>query len=66
VLGWVAERFPELIREIDRRGHEIASHGYSHQLIYNQQPEVFRRETLDSKALLEDITGKPVNGSASR
>ena len=62
VLGWIAERFPELIREIDRRGHEIASHGYSHQLIYNQTPELFERETRDSKALLEDIVGKPVLG----
>ncbi len=62
VLGWIAERFPQLIREIDARGHEIASHGYSHQLIYSQTPEVFARETRDSKALLEDITGKPVEG----
>jgi len=38
VLGWVAERFPDLIKEIDRRGHEVASHGYSHQLVYNQTP----------------------------
>jgi polysaccharide deacetylase family protein (PEP-CTERM system associated) len=62
VLGWVAERFPELIKEIDRRGHEIASHGYSHQLIYNQAPDIFKKETLDSKKILEDITGKPVIG----
>ena len=62
VLGWVAERFPELIKEIENRGHEIASHGYSHQLIYNQTPEVFKRETQDSKKLLEDIIGKPVIG----
>ena len=62
VLGWVAERFPELIREIDRRGHEVASHGYSHQLVYNQTPQVFENETRDSKNLIEDITGKPVNG----
>ena len=62
VLGWVAERFPELIKEIDRRGHEIASHGYSHQLVYTQTPEVFEQETRDSKNLLEDIIGKPVLG----
>jgi len=41
VLGWVAERYPELIREIDSRGHEIASHGYSHQLVYTQTPAIF-------------------------
>ncbi len=62
VLGWVAERFPELIKEIDRRGHEIASHGYSHQMVYTQTPEVFEQETRDSKNLLEDIIGKPVLG----
>jgi polysaccharide deacetylase family protein (PEP-CTERM system associated) len=58
----VAERFPELINEIDRRGHEIASHGYSHQLVYTQTPKVFEQETRDSKNLLEDIIGKPVLG----
>ena len=62
VLGWVAERYPHIVKEIDRRGHEVASHGYSHQLIYTQTPEVFRDETIKSKKLLEDITGKPVNG----
>lgn len=62
VLGWVAERFPELVREIDMRGHEVASHGYSHQLVYNQSPELFREETSKSKVILEDILGKPVLG----
>lgn len=62
VLGWVAERYPEIVREIDRRGHEIASHGYSHQLIYKQSPEDFKAETVKSKNLLEDIIGKQVNG----
>ena len=62
VLGWVAKRFPEIIREIDVRGNEVASHGYSHQLIYTQSPEVFENETRDSKNLLEDIIGKPVQG----
>jgi polysaccharide deacetylase family protein (PEP-CTERM system associated) len=62
VLGWVAERFPGLVRDIVARGHEVASHGYSHQLVYQQSPEAFRSETAKSKALLEDITGKSVNG----
>jgi len=62
VLGWVAERFPELVKEIDSRGHEVASHGYSHQLIYNQSPELFKNETIKSKSILEDITGKEVLG----
>ena len=62
VLGWVAERFPKLIREIANRGHEVASHGYSHQLVYTQSPALFEREARDSKDLLEDIIGKPVQG----
>jgi len=62
ILGWVAERVPQLVREIVERGHEIASHGYSHQLVYNQTPEVFRSETLLSKKLLEDIAQVPVKG----
>ena len=62
VLGWVARRSPELIREIAKRGHEVASHGMSHKLVYNQTPEEFASETYESKALLEDIIGAPVIG----
>ena len=62
VLGWVARRSPQLIREIHQAGHEVASHGMSHLLVYNQTPEVFEAETRESKALLEDITGAPVIG----
>ncbi len=62
VLGWVADRFPELVREIASRGHEVASHGWSHKLIYNQTPAEFRDETVRSKALLEDLIGAPVLG----
>lgn len=62
VLGWVADRYPNLIKEIDERGHEVACHGYSHQLVYNQTPEVFREETKRSKDLLENIICKPVRG----
>lgn len=62
ILGWIAERYPEIVKEINNRGHEIASHGYSHQLIYKQTPEQFRTETIKSKQLLEDITGKAVKG----
>lgn len=61
-LGWVAERSPDLIRRIHKAGHEIASHGYSHQLIYTQTPDVFREETRRSKSVLEDIIGEPVTG----
>ncbi|WP_288992551.1 XrtA system polysaccharide deacetylase [uncultured Marinobacter sp.] len=61
-LGWVAERSPALIRRIQKAGHEIASHGYSHQLVYQQTPEVFRDETRKSKQILEEITGEPITG----
>lgn len=62
VLGWVAERHPGLVREIHARGHEIACHGYSHELVYRQPPDVFRQETLRSKRCLEDLVGAAVNG----
>jgi len=62
VPGWVADRDHGLVREIASRGHEIACHGYSHQLIYNQTPEVFREETIRAKKLLEDIVQLPVRG----
>lgn len=62
VLGWVAERYPALVREIVAQGHELASHGYSHRLVYNQTPAEFREETLRGKALLEDISGIKVRG----
>jgi polysaccharide deacetylase family protein (PEP-CTERM system associated) len=62
VLGWVAERHPQLVREIAARGHEIACHGFSHRLVYEQAPEEFREETLRAKQLLEDITGSKVLG----
>ena len=62
VLGWVAKRYPALVREIARQGHEVASHGMNHQLIYNQSPEEFREETRSAKKLLEDICQSPVIG----
>jgi polysaccharide deacetylase family protein (PEP-CTERM system associated) len=62
VLGWVAERHPQLVREIAGRGHEVASHGYSHQLVYAQTPTQFRRETQRSKQLLEEQIQRPVHG----
>ena len=62
ILGWVAEKNPELIRQISKEGHEIACHGYSHQLIYNQTKKIFKEETLRSKQVLEDIIQKPVKG----
>lgn len=62
VLGWVARRSPELVREIHAEGHEIACHGMSHELVYGQTPKVFGRETADAKKLLEDLVGTAVKG----
>ncbi len=62
ILGWVAERHPELVKTIRAQGHEIASHGYSHQLIYRQTPAVFREETAKSKQILEDLGQAQVFG----
>lgn len=61
-LGWVAERHPGLVRDIHAAGHEVACHGYSHKLVYQQSPAEFREETLRSKGLLEDLAGGPVAG----
>jgi polysaccharide deacetylase family protein (PEP-CTERM system associated) len=62
ILGWVAERCPELIRDIDRDGHEVASHGYGHHLVYSMTPADFREDVLRSKRTLENLIGKPVEG----
>jgi len=61
-LGWIAERHPALIRRIAAAGHEVACHGYSHQLVYNQSQITFREETLRAKGLLEDLLGEPMRG----
>lgn len=62
VLGWIAQRHPELVRAIAARGHEVASHGMSHQRVMTQTPQVFRQETRDSKNLLEDLIQAQVLG----
>jgi polysaccharide deacetylase family protein (PEP-CTERM system associated) len=62
VLGWVAERHPELVRRMQAAGHEIASHGYMHQLTYDLTPEDFRTDIRRAKALLQDQSGLEVVG----
>ena len=62
VLGWVAARCEGLVKEISGAGHEIASHGYAHDLVYNMNPEDFREDISKSKTILESITGSPVLG----
>lgn len=62
VLGWVGERFPHLVRRIVDAGHEVASHGYAHRLIFDQSPQEFREDVRRAKALLEDVCGARVDG----
>ncbi|MBT0662731.1 DUF3473 domain-containing protein [Geobacter pelophilus] len=62
VLGWIAEREPELIKEIQRRGHEIACHGYGHELIFDIGLDRFREDVRRAKRIIEDLTGTQVNG----
>lgn len=62
VLGWVAERYPALIRRIVEQGHELASHGYAHYRIHEQAPAAFREDVRRTKGLLEDIGGCAVRG----
>jgi polysaccharide deacetylase family protein (PEP-CTERM system associated) len=60
ILGWIADRHPELVKSILRSGHEIGSHSYWHQLIYEQTPEVFRRDLRQSCDSLQQLTGERV------
>lgn len=62
VLGWVAERYSSLVRRIASAGHEIASHGYAHELITAQTPAAFRDDIRKAKGILENILSKPVLG----
>lgn len=62
VLGWIARRLPSLVREIQSRGHEVASHGENHFLHYDCSGEKLKEDLSDSKKLLEDIIGCEVHG----
>ncbi len=62
ILGWIAERHADLVRKICQAGHEIASHGYGHELIYNQTPDDFREDIRKAKLILEDIAKQTVLG----
>lgn len=62
VLGWVAEHYPQLVKEIYQEGHEIACHGYSHKLIYQQTKNGFREDVRKAKGILEGLTGDKVIG----
>jgi polysaccharide deacetylase family protein (PEP-CTERM system associated) len=62
VLGWIAERLPELIKKISNEGHEIACHGFNHSLTYKLKNEYLENDILTSKKLLESITGTEIVG----
>jgi polysaccharide deacetylase family protein (PEP-CTERM system associated) len=62
VLGWVAEREPDLIREIAARGHEVACHGYGHVLPMELTPAEFREDVLRARQVIEEVTGREVIG----
>ncbi|MFH1312175.1 MAG: XrtA system polysaccharide deacetylase [Candidatus Eisenbacteria bacterium] len=64
-LGWVAEKHPGLVTEASRRGHEVASHGYSHKLVYEMSAGEFLEDVTRAKKCLEDIAGCPVLGYRS-
>lgn len=62
VLGWIAENHRKMVSDIHEAGHEVASHGYNHRLIYDLSPEEFRQDVRTSKRILEAVTGSPVIG----
>jgi polysaccharide deacetylase family protein (PEP-CTERM system associated) len=62
VLGWVARRFPSLLREASERGHEIASHGFGHEIVSGISRTQFREDIRSAKAAIEDATGTRVVG----
>lgn len=61
-LGWIAERYPALVRRIVAGGHELASHGYGHERVSDLSPEAFFHDIHHAKTLLQDIAGVPVQG----
>jgi polysaccharide deacetylase family protein (PEP-CTERM system associated) len=62
ILGWVAERYPYLVRRVADAGHEIASHGYAHRLVYDLTPSQFREDLRRAKGVIESAAGLPVVG----
>jgi polysaccharide deacetylase family protein (PEP-CTERM system associated) len=64
-LGWIAEKYPQLVKTAVERGHEIAAHGYSHKLVYQMTEKEFFEDAMKSKNILENIIGRPVLGFRS-
>jgi polysaccharide deacetylase family protein (PEP-CTERM system associated) len=61
-VGWVAERFPHLVREVQSRGHELACHSYWHRTVYSLTPDEFRNDTRQAKQAIEDAAGTAITG----
>ena len=61
-LGWMAERYRDMVRSIVAQGHELASHGYAHQRATDQSPQEFYQDITRAKSLLEDVGGVAVQG----
>lgn len=64
-LGWIAEKYPHLVRQAQQAGHEIASHGYAHRLVYEMTEREFYDDTVRARKLLEDMTGGEIPGYRS-
>lgn len=64
-LGWVAQRFPHLVKEAARQGHEIASHGYAHRLVFEMTAREFRDDAIRARCVIEDVIGRRVSGYRS-
>lgn len=60
ILGWIAEKYPEVVKKIHAAGHEIGTHSYAHQLLFNQEPAEMLKDMIRSIRLLEDITGEKI------
>src|SRR3990167_152818 len=61
-LGWVAERYPALIKRIVAEGHELASHGYDHQRVFNMTAAEFAADLKKTRSILEDLGGGAIRG----
>lgn len=60
-VGWVARKFPDLIRRLAREGHEVGCHSYWHRLVYGLEPEEFERDLVMALDVLRDVTGQPID-----
>ena len=62
ILGWIAERFPQVVKKIHQQSHEVACHGYNHELVYSLSPENFRPDVIRTQNILEDTIGESIIG----